>query len=58
MPRPVFDHLWGHESYQAPLPSDRVSDILQGNEKMREKLTKIPKHMFCCPFIRSNFKSR
>ena len=36
----VFDHLWRHESYQAPLSSDGISDlnILQENDENMEIL--------------------
>ena len=36
MPRPVVDHLWGHESYQAPLFSDRMSDLISFRETMKK----------------------
>ena len=39
MPWPIFDHLWRHESYQPPLLSDRISDLISFREtSKREKL--------------------
>ena len=32
MPRPAFDHIWRHKSYQAPLLSDRMSDLISFRE--------------------------
>ena len=32
MPRPVFDHLWKHTSYQVPLRSDRICDLISVRE--------------------------
>ena len=38
MPRPAFDHLWRHESYQSPISSDRLSDLtsFRGTGERRE----------------------
>ena len=41
MPWPVFDDRWTHESYQVPLSSDRISDIiyiLQEDDKRSEHM--------------------
>ena len=35
MPRPIFDYLWRHESYQVPLLSYRMSDITSFRETRR-----------------------
>ena len=32
MPWPNFDHLWKHESYQRPLLSDRISDLISSRK--------------------------
>ena len=32
MPWPGFDNLWRYESYQTPLPSDRISDLTSFRE--------------------------
>ena len=29
---PVVDHLWRHESYQPPLLSDRISDLMSSRK--------------------------
>ena len=33
MPWPVFDHIWRHESYKSPLPSNRILDLSGKREK-------------------------
>ena len=32
---PAVDHLWRHESYQAPLLSDRISDLISSRKTRR-----------------------
>ena len=43
MPWPVLDHLWRHESYQAPLSSDMISDLISFREPRKRG-----KHCCCC----------
>ena len=46
MPRPVFDNLWRHESYQPPLPSDKISDLISFREtRKRGKEIDIEKYV-------------
>ena len=40
MPWPVFDQLWRHESYQAPLLSDRIADLMSFRETGKSKKKK------------------
>ena len=37
MPRPIFDHLWRHTSYQVPLLFDRISFPISSRENRKKR---------------------
>ena len=58
---PIFDHLWGHESYQAPLPSDMISDLTSSRKTIKlgkTTLYKTNKQFLLNSLTRSTFNSR